>query len=95
MCMKGIDFASFYDFVIRFLELFRQCGIICYFSYFAPKDFKIIWLSNILTLNVPDECYSSNMSCTLTLISYIFITIKLTNVFIFLTDPWCNASNAV
>jgi hypothetical protein len=27
----------------------------------APKDFKIIWLSNILALIVPDEGYSRNV----------------------------------
>jgi hypothetical protein len=28
------------------------------FGFLAPKDFYIIWLSNILTLSVPDEGYS-------------------------------------
>ena len=27
LCVKGIDFASFYDFFYCILELFRQCGI--------------------------------------------------------------------
>jgi len=35
----------------------------------APKDFKIILLSNILALSVPDEGYSRNVSCALNLIS--------------------------
>jgi hypothetical protein len=26
-----------------------------HFSFLVPKDFKIIWLSNILTLSVADE----------------------------------------
>jgi hypothetical protein len=29
-----------------------------HFGFLAPKDFQIIWLSNILALSVPDECYS-------------------------------------
>ena len=40
-----------------------------FFGLHAPKDFKIIWLSNLLINNVPDESYSRNMSCTLELIS--------------------------
>ena len=32
---------------------------------FAPKDFYVIWLSNLSTLSVPSEYYSTNVSCTL------------------------------
>jgi len=39
------------------------------FDFLAHKDFKIIWLSNILTLSVPDAGYSRNVSCALILIS--------------------------
>jgi hypothetical protein len=35
----------------------------------AHKGFKIIWLSNMLVLSVPDEGYSGNASCELNLIS--------------------------
>jgi hypothetical protein len=28
------------------------------FGFLAPKDFEIIWLSNILALSVPDKVYS-------------------------------------
>jgi hypothetical protein len=28
------------------------------FDFLAPKDFKIIWLSNILALSLHDEGYS-------------------------------------
>ena len=32
MCARGINFACFCDFSIRFLELFRQCGTFRFFS---------------------------------------------------------------
>ena len=35
-----------------------------YFSFLAPKDLKIIWLSNLLTLSVPDEGHSRKVSCS-------------------------------
>ena len=41
-------------------------------GFYAPKYFKIIWLSHILALSVTDECYSRNASCTLILISTFF-----------------------
>jgi len=31
----------------------------------APKDFKIIWRSNLSTLSVPGVTYSRNTSCAL------------------------------
>ena len=31
--------------------------------FFAHEDFNIVWLSNPLTLSVPDEGYSRNLSC--------------------------------
>jgi hypothetical protein len=31
------------------------------FDFHAPKYFKIIWLSNRLTLSVPDEDYPRNV----------------------------------
>lgn len=39
--------------------LFRSFGIL------APKDFKVIWHSNLLIMTVPDEEYSRNASCIL------------------------------
>jgi hypothetical protein len=30
------------------------------FGFLALEDLKIIWLSNILALNIPDEGYSRN-----------------------------------
>jgi hypothetical protein len=39
------------------------------FGVLPPKDYKIIWLSNILALIVSDKAYSRNASCTLNLIS--------------------------
>jgi hypothetical protein len=36
--------------------LFRSFGLL----KLAPKDFKIIWLSDIMVLSVPDEGYSRN-----------------------------------
>jgi len=49
------------------------------FGCIASKDFlnKIIWLSNILVLSVPDESYSRNASCALNLISTFFFIIML------------------
>ena len=35
------------------------------FGFHAPKDLSIIWLSNILTLSVPDEVYFRKVSYTL------------------------------
>jgi hypothetical protein len=35
------------------------------FDLLAPKEFRFIWYSNFLTLSVPDESYSSNVSCAL------------------------------
>jgi hypothetical protein len=50
------------------------------FGFLAPKHFKIIWLSNILTLNISDEGYSRNTLCALnaiyTPLLYIFGDIK-------------------
>ena len=34
-------------------------------GFFAPKDFYIILLANLLTLRVPDEGYSRNTVCVL------------------------------
>jgi len=39
------------------------------FWFSCSKDFKIILLSNILSLSVPHEGYSRNTSCALNLIS--------------------------
>ena len=39
----------------------------------APKNFKNIWLFNLLALRVPDEGYSRNVLCTLNLISKFLI----------------------
>ena len=49
------------------------------FGFLSPKDFKIIWLSNVLALSVPDDCYSRKASNALTLISkFFFFTIVMT-----------------
>ena len=53
--------------------LFRSFGVL------APKNVKIIWISNILALTVPDEGYSRNASCALNLIS-TFLLLFLNNV---------------
>jgi len=37
------------------------CYSVRSFGFLAPKDFKIIWLSNILALSVPDEGFSKNV----------------------------------
>jgi hypothetical protein len=42
------------------------------FGFPATKDFKIIWLSNILTLSVPDEGYSKNASRAQNMISTFY-----------------------
>jgi uncharacterized protein YhhL (DUF1145 family) len=39
------------------------------FWCYSRITFLIIWLSNLLTLIVPDEGHSRNVSCTLNLIS--------------------------
>ena len=35
------------------------------FDVLPSKDFKIIWLSNRMTLSTPDEGYSRNALCAL------------------------------
>ena len=35
------------------------------FTLLDPKDFYFIWLSSLLTMNVPDEVYYKNASCAL------------------------------
>ena len=32
-------------------------------GFHTREDLKFIWLTNLLTLNVPDECYSTNVLC--------------------------------
>jgi hypothetical protein len=41
LCVRGIDFASIYDFSIVFLELFWQCGRLVFsFYYLATREMK-------------------------------------------------------
>ena len=47
-----------------------------YDTLYSSKDFKIIWLSNILALSVPHEGYSRSASCALNLISTFLFFIK-------------------
>jgi len=42
------------------------------FGCLAPKDFEIIWLSNLLNLNVLDETYLRTISCSLDYVSTFF-----------------------
>jgi hypothetical protein len=37
-------------------------AILLSFSFIAPNDYKIIWLSNLSTLGVPDEGYTRHVS---------------------------------
>jgi len=39
----------------------------------GSKDYNVIWLSNLLLLSVYDECYFRQVSCSLNLISIIFV----------------------
>ena len=43
--------------------------------FHSPDDFYVTWLSNILAVCVPDECYSRNTSCALNLISRFLLMI--------------------
>ena len=43
------------------------------FALLDHKIFQIIWLSNLLTLSVPDDCSSINESCTLNQISKLLL----------------------
>jgi hypothetical protein len=45
--------------------VFMKNGPLGHVVFLLPKTFKIIWLSNILNLSVPDEGYSKNVPCTL------------------------------
>ena len=40
--------------------LFRPFGLL------DPNHFKIIWLSNLLTMSVPDEVYSNLLTMSVT-----------------------------
>ena len=47
------------------------------FVFIAPKQFKLIWLSNLSIQSVPDEGYSRHASSTLISIStFSFIVAK-------------------
>jgi len=39
------------------------------FGFIAPKDFKIIWFSNLIIMSVHDDGYFRNASCALHWIS--------------------------
>ena len=41
----------------------RHRPFVFFVFFFAPKDFKIIWLSIILALGIPEDGYSRN-ACT-------------------------------
>jgi hypothetical protein len=45
------------------------------FGFLVPKDFKIIWLLNILSLSVSDEDYSRNASYGLNVISTFLLKV--------------------
>ena len=55
-------------FLWQYLFLFRP------FGFLSPKDFTIIWLSNILALSVPDKGYFKNASCALNLTFTFLLT---------------------
>ena len=60
------------------------------FGFLAPKDFKLIVLSMILFLSVPDDGHSRNVSCALYLISTFCIDKLLecpSVAYILRTDP--------
>ena len=44
------------------------------FSLLVPKEFKIIWFSNLLTMIISDECYSrdSKLDIFLFPVSFFF-----------------------
>jgi len=46
------------------------------FGLVAPKNFRIISLSNILTMNVADEGYSKNASCALNKLSTFYFLLR-------------------
>ena len=51
---------------IKYCYLLLCLGPLC---LLANNEYKIIWLSNILALRLPNEGYSSNALCALNLIS--------------------------
>ena len=47
--------------ILMYMEIYSILAILFRnFDLLTPKYFKIIWLSNILIFNVPDEGYSRN-----------------------------------
>jgi len=61
------------EFYVKTVALLPQTVISAAFDYLvlvlwfscSQRFFKIIWVSNLLTLSVPDEGYSRNTTCTL------------------------------
>ena len=43
MCVRGIEFAYFYDFSIEFLEFFRQCDIF-FFHFITGCEIRIMMM---------------------------------------------------
>ena len=74
LCVRGIDFASFYDFDILFWNCFRQCGIffIFYFFHFVGKNVDkinldielVIWTMLLYSVSVDQSCIFMNKICT-------------------------------
>ena len=73
MYVRGIDYDSFYDFGIGFLELFRQCGIcvlfFCFFLFlfcflllfiFFYENRTLNMILSVLLLKVAENIYVCN-----------------------------------
>ena len=65
---RGIDFAFFYDFVYCILELFRQCGILCFSIIFWNCSDSVVFFVFLLYFGtVPTVWYFVFFYCILEL----------------------------
>ena len=52
----------------RHMSSYLILALLCLFcGFLAREDYQIIWLSNLMTLSIPDEGYSRNVSYILRL----------------------------
>ena len=52
VCVRGIDFAIFYDFFYWVLEMFGQCGILCFSFYLHNEGEGLYRYMSSLNYNV-------------------------------------------
>jgi hypothetical protein len=71
--------------VILFVRYLKQA--LYHLAYLLQILSKIIWLSNLWTISLPDESYSGSVSCTLI---YIYSLIYFSNISVLLLTSICS-----